>query len=70
VPNSGDEPPQDHEEGTIQEETADTPCGPGAALPGIAVILALLRIVEILGSWAQNGADLPLTSSTVPGSFQ
>ncbi len=45
VPNSGAEPPQDHEEGAIQEETADTPGRPGAALSRIADILALLRAV-------------------------
>ena len=45
LPNSGVEPPQDHEEGTIEEATAVTPGRPGAALSGIAVILALLRIV-------------------------
>src|SRR5512135_1519217 len=44
-PNSGVESAQDHEEGPIAAATAGSPCRPGAALPGIAVILALLRTV-------------------------
>src|SRR5882757_9552585 len=50
LPNSGVEPPQDHEEGSIEEATAGTACRPGAPLSGIAVILALLRIVEKIRS--------------------
>ena len=42
----GDGATEDHEEGTIVEETAVTPGRPGAALSGIARALALSRIVE------------------------
>ena len=44
--NAGAEPPQDHEEGTIQEETAVTPGRSGAALSRIAGLLARCRVVE------------------------
>ena len=45
-PETGAEPPQDHEEGAIQEETAVTPGRPGAALSRIAGVLALSRTVD------------------------
>ena len=46
VPDRGKEPPHDHEEGTLEEETAITPGRIGTALSGNAVILALSRTVE------------------------
>src|SRR5512135_1181973 len=39
VPNRGAEPPHDHEEGTLREETAITPGRVGAALSGNAGVL-------------------------------
>src|SRR5579862_5408895 len=45
MPNRGAEPPHDHEEGALQEETAVTPGRVGAALSGIAGVLALSRTV-------------------------
>ena len=53
-PNSGVEPPQDHEESPLEETTAGPPCRPGAALPGITDILALLRIIGKKGSWRKS----------------
>ena len=46
VPDRGAEPPHDHEEGTLQEETAVTPGRVGAALSGNAGVLALSRTVD------------------------
>src|SRR4051794_8805301 len=46
-PDGGIEAAHDHEEGPLEEATAGPPGRLGAALPGIAVILALLRIVVI-----------------------
>jgi hypothetical protein len=46
VPNASAEPPQDHEEGAIQEEAALTPDRLGAPLSRIIEVLALSRTVE------------------------
>src|SRR5262249_27391302 len=46
-PKTGDGPAEDHEEGAIAEETAVPPGRLGAALSGIARVLALSRTVVI-----------------------
>src|SRR5262249_1358470 len=45
-PKRGDGPTEDHAEGAVAEEPAVTPGRPGAALSGIASVLALSRTVE------------------------
>src|SRR5205814_10254127 len=45
-PKTGAGQTEDHEEGTIPEEPAVTPSRLGAALSGIAAILALSRTIE------------------------
>ena len=45
VPKRGPEPPQDHEEGAIQEEAAVTPGRLGAAVSRSAEFLALSRAI-------------------------
>jgi hypothetical protein len=51
VPDRGEEPPHDHEEGPLEEETAITPGRVGTALSGNAAILALSRTVEKNHGW-------------------
>jgi hypothetical protein len=63
VPNASAEPPQDREEGTLQEETAVTSGRLGAALSRITGVLALSRTVVLFLA----GAHLVASRGPAPG---
>src|SRR5262249_34295420 len=67
-PKRGDGPTEDHAEGAVAEEPAVTPGRPGAALSGIASVLALSRTVDyfsrthrsiLIIPWSPSGTRKP-----------